>query len=165
MRETTLIIYEWDGEAMRPLSRFHNLCNAEFTIGEKYRCEVQEDRSWVSHKHQFAWLHESWLSLPEHIAERFRNEEQLRKHALIAGGFCDSTTIVCGTRAEAERWCAILRSKEPDTVIKINGNVLIQFTAHSQSRHAMDKARFQASKQAVLDYVADLLGTERSQAA
>ena len=165
MRESTLIIYTWDGEAMQPLPRFHNLCNAEFTVGEKYRCEVQEDRSWVSHKHQFAWLHEAWLTLPEHIAERFKNEDQLRKHALIAGGFCDSTTVVCATKAEAERWCEHLRKREPDTIIKINGNVLIQFTAHSQKRNAMDARTFQRSKQAVLDYVDGLLGIERSAAA
>lgn len=170
MRESTLIVYEWTGEEMRPMPRFRRLCDEEFVVGEKYRCEVQEDRSWVSHKHQFAWLHDAWISLPEHVAERFLNEEQLRKHALIAGGFCDSTTIVCATKAEAERWCEVLRKKEPDTIIKINGNVLIQFTAHSQKRNAMDAKTFQRSKQAVLDYVDALLGvdpgsTARSEAA
>lgn len=160
-RESINIIFEWDGEAMVPLRRFHNLANAEFVVGEKYRCEVQEDRSWTSHKHQFAWLHEAWLSLPEEIAERFRNEDQLRKHALIAGGFCDSTTVACASRAEAERWYEFLRTKDPDSIVKIKGNVLIQFTAHSQSRRAMDAKTFQASKQAVLDYVDDLLGVER----
>lgn len=165
MRNTTDIIFEWDGEAMRPLHRFHNLCNAEFVVGEKYRCEVQEDRSWVSHKHQFAWLHDAWLSLPEHVAARFLNEDQLRRHALIAGGFCDSTTVVCASRAEAERWCQHLRAREPDTIITISGNVLVQFTAWSQSRKAMDGKKFQASKQAVLDYVDNLLGVERGSTA
>lgn len=164
-RDSINIIYQWDGETMRPLQRFHNLANAEFVVGEKYRCEVQEDRSWVSHKHQFAWLHDAWLSLPEHIAARFLNEDQMRKHGLIAGGFCDSTTVPCSSRAEAERWYKHLRSREPDTVISINGNVLMQFTAWSQSRRAMDAATFQRSKTAVLDYVDGLLGVEREQAA
>lgn len=164
-RDSINIIYEWDGETMRPLPRFHNLANAEFVVGERYRCEVQEDRSWVSHKHQFAWLHEAWLTLPEHVAARFMNEDQLRKHGLISGGFCDSTTIVCASRAEAERWCKHLRSREPDTVVSINGNVLVQFTAWSQSRRAMDAKTFQRSKQAVLDYVDGLLGIERRSAA
>ncbi len=160
-RDSIHIIYEWTGEEMRPLPRFHNLCNAEFTVGEKYRCDVQEDRSWTSHRHQFAWLHEAWLSLPEHIAARFRNEDQLRRHGLIDGGFCDSTTVVCASRSEAERWCAHLRNREPDTVIAIKGNVLIQFTAHSQARNAMDKATFQRSKDAVLTYVAKLLDADK----
>lgn len=164
-RDSINIIYEWDGEAMRPLPRFHNLANAEFVVGERYHCEVQEDRSWVSHKHQFAWLHEAWLTLPEHVASRFMNEDQLRKHGLISGGFCDSTTLVCASRAEAERWCKHLRSREPDTVVSINGNVLVQFTAWSQSRRAMDAKTFQRSKQAVLDYVDGLLGIERRSAA
>lgn len=159
-RDSINIIFEWNGGAMVPLPRFHNLANAEFAVHEKYRCEVQEDRSWVSHKHQFAWLHEAWLTLPEHVAGRFLNEDQLRKHALIAGGFCDSTTYVCGSRAEAERWCKVLRSKEPDTIVSISGNVLIQFVAHSQARNAMNAKTFAASKQAVLDYVAVLLETE-----
>jgi len=156
-RDSINIIYTWNGEAMVPLPRFHNLANHEFVVGERYRCEVQEDHSWVSHKHQFAWLHEAWLTLPEHIASRFLNEDQLRKHGLIAGGFCDSTTVPCASRAEAERWYKHLRSREPDTIITINGNVLVQFTAWSQSRRAMDAKTFQRSKQAVLDYVAGLL--------
>ena len=159
-RDSINIIFEWTGEEMRPLPRFHNLANAEFVVGERYRCEVQEDRSWVSHKHQFAWLHEAWLTLPEHVAGRFLNEDQLRKHGLIAGGFCDSVTVPCASRAEAERWYKHLRSREPDTIISINGNVLVQFTAWSQSRRAMDAKTFQHSKQAVLDYVAGLLEAE-----
>lgn len=162
-RDSINIIYTWDGEAMVPLPRYHNLANGEFVVGERYRCEVQTDRSWVSHKHQFAWLHEAWLSLPEDVASRFRNEDQLRRYGLIAGGFCDSTTIVCATRAEAERWCAELKKREPDTIIQASGNVLIQYTAHSQARNAMDAKTFQRSKQAVLDYVDDLLGVERGQ--
>ncbi len=163
-RDSVNIVFEWNGEALVPLPRHHNLANAEFTVGERYRCEVQDDRTWVSHKHQFAWLHEAWLSLPEHIAERFLNEDHLRRHALIAGGFCDSSTVVCASRAEAERWYKHLREREPDTVIVLKGNVLVQFTAWSQSRRAMDKATFQRSKDAVLSYVSDLLD-QKAQAA
>lgn len=159
-QDTTNIIFEWDGEAMRPLRRYHNLANAEFVVGERYRCDVQEDRSWVSHKHQFAWLHEAWLSLPEHIAARFLNEDHLRKHALIAGGFCDHTSIACASRAEAERWFRFITRDDPYCIVKIEGNTLIKFTAQSQKVRAMGAKRFQASKQAVLDYVENLLGVE-----
>lgn len=157
MRESINVIFEWDGECMRPLQRYHNLANAEFVVGERYRMEVQEDRSWVSHKHQFAWLHEAWLSLPERIAARFLNEDQLRRHALIAGGFCDSTSVACTSRAEAERWFQILTKDDPYCIVKIEGNTLIRFTARSQSMRAMGAKDFQRSKQAVLDYVAGLL--------
>lgn len=164
MRESTHIIFEWTGEEMRPLQRFHNLANGEFVVGEKYRCEVQEDRSWVSHRHQFAWLHEAWLSLPENVAGRFLNEDQLRRHALIAGGFCDNTSVACATRAEAERWFKVLTADNPYCIVKIEGNTLIRFTAQSQARHAMGAKRFQESKQAVLDYVDGLLGVEHDTA-
>lgn len=160
-RDETLILFRWEGDTMRPLGRHEKLANDKFVVGEIYRCAVQEDRSAESHNHQFAWLHEAWLTLPEHIAGRFLNEDQLRRHALIAGGFCDSQTVVCANRAEAERWCRHLRQREPDTIVSINGNVLVQFTAHSQSRRAMDKRTFQASKDAVLDYVQNLLEVEK----
>lgn len=156
-RETNEVVFEWDGEAMRPLTRFHNLVNAEFVVGERYRMEAMEVRSWLSHKHQFAWLHEAWLSLPEHIASRFRNEEQLRKHALIKGGFFDSKTFVCASRAEAERWYDVLTGDDPYCIVTVDRNVLTRFTAKSQSTKAMEKAEFQRSKDAVLNYVAGLL--------
>lgn len=165
MRESTLVIWEWDGEVMRPLPRFHNLVNAEFVVGERYRMEVSDDASWVSRKHQFAWLHEAWLSLPEDVAGRFLNEDQLRKHALIAGGFCDSTSVACSSRAEAERWFKFTTADDPYCIVQIEGNTLIRFTAQSQARHAMGAKRFQESKQAVLDYVDGLLGVETARAA
>jgi hypothetical protein len=163
-RETINVIFEWDGDALRPLARFHNLINSEFVVGERYRADVQEDRSWVSHKHQFAWLHEAWLSLPEHVAARFLNEDHLRKHALIAGGFCDSTSIACSSRAEAERWFKFLTKDDPYCIVRIEGGTIMKFTAQSQSTRAMGKQRFQQSKEAVLDYVDGLLQTERAAA-
>lgn len=156
-KETNEVIFEWSGEAMVPLARFHNLVNAEFVVGEKYRMEVQEVHSWLSHKHQFAWLHGAWLSLPEGIASRFKNEEQLRKHALIDGGFCDSKTIVCATKAEAERWFDVLTGDDPYCIVTVKGNVLTRYTAQSQSMRAMGKSDFQRSKEHVLNYVAALL--------
>lgn len=159
-RDSINIIFEWDGEVMRPMPRFHNLANSELVVGERYRCEVQEDRSWVSHKHQFAWLHDAWLTLPEHVATRFRNEDHLRKHALIAKGFCDSTSVSCATEEEAERWFGFLTKDDPYCVVVIKNHSLIRFTAQSQSMHAMGAKRFQASKQAVLDFVNDLLAME-----
>lgn len=151
------VIFEWNGEAMVPLARFHNIVNATYTVGERYRMEVQEYHSWLSHQHQFAWLHESWLSLPEEIAGRFLNEEQLRKHALIDGGFCDCTTVACASKAEAERWFKVLTADDPNCIVKIEGQSLMRFTAQSQSMRGMGKKRFQASKEAVLTYVDNLL--------
>ncbi len=163
-RETVNIIFTWNGEAMEPLPRYHNLANGEFVVGERYRCDVQEDHSWVSHRHQFAWLHEAWLSLPEHVAARFLNEEHLRKHALIAGGFCDSTSVACSSRAEAERWFKFLTKDDPYCIVKIEGSTIMKFTAQSQAMRAMGKERFQASKQAVVDYVDGLLQDAREAA-
>lgn len=163
-RETVNVIFTWDGEALRPLPRYHNLVNSEFVVGDNYRCDVQEDRSWVSHKHQFAWLHEAWLSLPEHMAARFLNEDHLRKHALIAGGFCDSTSVACSSRAEAERWFRFLTKDDPYCIVKIEGATLMKFTAQSQSVRSMGKQRFQASKDAVLSFVDELLQDARAAA-
>lgn len=156
-KETVTIMWVWDGAQMLPLQRYGRLADKHFVVGENYRMEVQEDHSFVSHKHQFAWLHEAWLSLPEDVAGRFLNEDQLRKHALINGGFCDCASVVCASKAEAERWYKHITERDPYCIVKIEGNTFLHFTAHSQAMRSMGKERFQRSKDAVLNYVANLL--------
>lgn len=158
---TAPMTFRWDGEAMVPLARHMRQCNSDFVVGELYRLTIEEERSWVSHKHMFSWLHDAWLSLPEQIAGRFLNEDHLRKHALIAGGFCDSTSVACSSRAEAERWFKFLTKDDPYCIVKIEGATIMKFTAQSQSARAMGRERFQASKQAVIDYVDDLLQSSK----
>lgn len=148
----------WSGTGFEPVNEHvGKKADDQYTVGEVYLVSAEHQQSAASRAHQFAWLHDSWLSLPDHISARFIDEDHLRKHALIAGGFASSTVIDCATNAEARRWMKILTSEDPYCIVKAEGTSLIRFTARSQSARSMGHKEFQASKDAVLRYVADLL--------
>ena len=93
-----------------------------------------------------------------------RTSEPLRKYALIKCRFCNTQTFPCATNAEAERWAKRLRPMDEYSIVKVEGNVVYVFTAMSQKMRgigAMDKATFQKSKQAIMDFLDDLIGVSR----
>lgn len=148
----------WDGEAMQVRKGFQRQADAQYVIGEGYRLAPIEDRSDISHNHEFAWLREAWASLPEALSGRFPNPAVLRKWALIQAGFCTVADHVCQFKTEAHRTAEILRAQTDDyAVVLIEGTVVRVLKAKSQSRKAMDKAEFQASKTAVMEVIAGLL--------
>lgn len=152
------MLFRWDGVSMLLHRRHHNEAAAYYVIGQSYRLAEIEERSEVSHNHEFGWLKEAWLSLPEGIAREFPSQEHLRKRALIATGWCTMTDYPCGTRAEALRWAANLqREIDAYSIVEVQQSVVRVFKAMSQSRKAMNKADFQASKTAILEWVAALL--------
>lgn len=152
------MLFRWDGVSMLLHRRHHAEAAKHYVIGQSYRLVEMEERSEVSHNHEFGWLKEAWLSLPESIANDYPSPEHLRKRALIATGWCTVTDYPCGSRAEAMRWAAFLR-KEVDeyAIVQIERTVVRVFKAKSQSRRAMDRADFQASKTSIIEWVAKLL--------
>lgn len=152
--------WSWDGETMRPLPRFAERARKQFQAGERYRLAEEHERSQQSHSHFFASLNEAWKNLPEDIAEQFPSVEHLRKWSLVKTGFADERSIVAGSNDEARRIAAFVRPSDPYAVITVSGNVVRVFTAKSQSRKAMNKADFQASKTAVLEIVSGLVGVD-----
>jgi len=160
MTDTAIIPFEWTGEAMVPVKGFARRADDHFVVHERYRMEVQELRSWVSHKHEFAWLREAWLNLPEQYRDEqwAQSEQHLRRYALIKKGWCDTQTFVCGSRAEAERWAANLRPIDEFSIVRVQGSTVVRYVAKSQSQRAMGKADFQKSKTDVLDFVSGLIG-------
>lgn len=147
---------------MVPVPRFHNLANARFVIGEAYTLVEHQERSSASHAHFFAAVNEGWMNLPEDQAERFPSAEHLRKYALIRTGYSDSHTLVCSSKAEAQRVAAFMRPIDEFAVVTVQGATVTRFTAKSQSYRAMGREDFQKSKDAVLDYIASLIGVERA---
>ena len=101
------LAFQWDGEAMVPLNG--KRADAFYTVGERYIMAPVSQRSDATHKHEFAWLREAWMSLPDDLAERFPSAEHLRKWALIRAGYSDSHTITCASKAEAIRVAAFIR--------------------------------------------------------
>lgn len=148
----------WTGIAFEPVNEHvGRKADAEYVVGQVYLVSGEHEQSALSRAHQFAWLHDSFLSLPDHISSRFLDEDQLRRHALIAGGFASTTVIDCATNAEARRWMKILTAEDPYCIVKVEGTSLMRFTARSQSPRSMGSKEFQASKDAVLRYVSNLL--------
>ena len=152
--------YVWDGEAMRPLPAFAKAAAERFGVGEVVALAPAELRSSLSHRHYFACVREAWVNLPEGHAARFATDEALRKYALIKTGYHDDRQVVCASKAEARRIAAFIRPIDDYAVVIVEGRVIALFTAKSQSAATMSKSQFQASKEAVLELLAELIGVD-----
>lgn len=142
----------WLGEAQKA-----------FVIGQSYRLVTVEERSQASHNAYFAELSTAFDNLPESLMELHPTVEHLRKHALIRTGYADERQFVCSSEAEAIRLAAFLRPMDDYAIVLQKGRVCTVYTAKSQSMKAMDKQTFAASRKAVLDYVAQLIGVQPAQ--
>lgn len=155
------IQYAWtDDGTMRPLARFTREADKRFVIGETYTLVEQEERSRVSHAHFFARLHDLWLALPDSVALQFPNAETLRKHALIMTGWRKERKLALSSAEEARKVAAFMTGHGDDyTLVSVAGNVVIEWTARSQSTRAdgMRKAEFQRSKDDVLGWIEGLI--------
>ncbi len=156
---TAPVPFRWEGDCFIPAPGFARRCDELFTVGQVYRLVEQEDRSAASHRHYFAMINEAWANLPEGAAERFPTPDALRKYALIKAGYHDSRTLVASSRAEALRIAAFVRPQEEFSIVTTDGATVTVYTAKSQSMRAMGREAFQASKDAVLSVLADLIGT------
>jgi len=149
----------WDGECFVPANGYWaKRANQQFVVGAVYRMQEVSDRSTASHNHEFAWLQTAWENLPEHLSELYPTPEALRKRALIEAGFYDEQIVDAGTKAAAIRVATAFRSREEFSVIIVRGCLVVLRTAKSQSRRSMDKKDFQASKQAIMEVIAAMIG-------
>lgn len=157
--------FRWDGEAMVPMPRFHNMANARFVVGETYTLVEHQERSDISHRHYFASVKKAWDNLPEIYADQpwAQSPEHLRKFCLIRAGYSDSHTLVCSSKAEAQRVARFMRPIDEYAVVTVQEATVTRFTAQSQSYRAMGKDEFQRSKELVLDQLAHLIGVDRQQ--
>jgi hypothetical protein len=121
-----------------------------------------EDRSMASHRHEFAWLKTAWDNLPEHLAAAYHSPEHLRKRALSAAGFCSEIITDAGSHAAAERVAATCRFLDEFALVEVRGSAVIVRRAESQSWKAMGRERFQASKSAILEIIAGMVGVSQS---
>lgn len=132
--------------------------------GEIVHVSIERARSGQSHKHQFAWLKDAWLNLPEDAQSQpwAETPETMRKHALIATGFHTVTVLDCRAKATAQRVKAALVSAEARghgyALGQVQGAIVRVWTPESQSMRAMGKDRFQQSKTAIMDWIADKIG-------
>lgn len=150
---------------MVPASRhWQSECDRRFVVGERYTLEEIHARSHASHAHYFAVLKQIWESLPDELRPQFGNPEILRKHALIRTGYHTMQQHVCKSVAEAERLAAVIRPYDAYQIVMVESAVVTVYHAVSQDMRSMDKATFQASKDAVLNWCADLIGADQEEA-
>lgn len=137
---------------------------AKLAHGASVMVEINSPRSQKSHAHQFAWIASAWASIPEDMAELpwAATPETLRKHALIATGYHQCVTLDTGNGTAARRIMAALRDAEYRAhgyaVGKVDGLMVRIFTPESQSVRSMGNDRFQKSKTAILEWIADKIG-------
>lgn len=128
--------------------------------GEVVTVAITRQRTDATHRHEFAWLRSAWASLPEalHGEPYAKSPEHLRKYALIHCGYADCREIAVADDDLARQVAAFVRATADDyAVVAASGGAVRVYTAKSQSRRAMDAATFQASKSAILDFIAGLL--------
>lgn len=155
--------YEGDGE-FKPVSAYWSrVADKEFVVGEQYRMAEIQERSEASHAHYFASVGEAWKNLPDELIEEYPTVEHLRKKALIRCGFCTHRDHVCASKAEAQRLRAFVKPMDDYAIVTVSEAVVRVYTAQSQSKKAMGPKVFQESKQAVLDWLDDLLGVNRGE--
>lgn len=145
--------WNWDGEVLRP--RYPKMADQYLVIGETYILIEHLERSQASHRHYFVCVNEAFKQLPEQYAGQFANPDSLRKHALIMTGFCDTRSIVCSSKAEAQRLAVFIQPLDPDSVVLVHEAMVQHLTAQSQSMRSMGRDRFSDSKSAVLTYLAE----------
>ena len=152
----SLLPYRWEGDGFSPLRP--RLSDKELVVGGTYWIDPEKGRSEASHRQEFAWLREAWLSLPDALADRFPTPTHLRKAALIEGGFFDETLIDAGTNAAALRVAAHLRHKDEFAHVVVRGAFVVERTAKSQKKREMGGETFEASKRAILEIIGAMIG-------
>lgn len=159
-------LFVWDGSVMVPNPPSLALCINQFEKGVLYRLTAEEERSLVSHRHYMAVIAEAYNNLPHQYDGMFRSPNHLRYWCLIVRGFCDEKIVILDTPADAQKFADYVIGQGDNMHAQISGPIVKIWTAHSQrfSREGgMDKETFQASKDAVFDQLADMLGISTAQ--
>lgn len=165
MRESDLIRCVFTGTALEPdgnfaMSQLHDRLGA----GQVVLVDLDPERSRKSHNHQFGFVAEAWKNLPEELQGMpyAASADHLRRHALIMTGFRHVDMIALGddTRAArvAERMRHMDAREDRYSITEAKGPVIYRMTAESQRMKAMGGKRFKKSKQAILEWLADLIG-------
>ena len=108
----------------------------------------------------FAILRDIHRNLPPDLLHRFPNAEMLRKHALIAVGWCDVMTVLAGSESAAPGVAKALMVNSRFSIIDINGEVLTMYTARSMSRPALLKKQFLKVSEKALHWIEDQTGID-----
>ena len=154
-----VLIYDGGGRYHALNAREARKADERHGVGEVVSVIDWQDRSDATHRHEFAFLREAWMNLPEALADEFPTAEHFRKRLLIDCGFYAETIIDVGTTAGALRVAAYAQAEDGFAKVVTRGGVVVVRKAKSQSRRTMDKGEFQASKSALIEAASALIGT------
>lgn len=150
----------WSSGHFIPLASHKRHVAQTYGDGEITVLAPVEERSQASHAHFFSLVTQAWQNLHEDYAERFPTADHLRRWALIKSGWRDERTVVCATKAEAERIAAFIRPIDDYAIVVAREATVTVWTAKSQSLRAMGKADFQRSKDDTLRVLSELIGAD-----
>jgi len=108
----------------------------------------------------FAMLRDVWNNLPDDARMRFPSSETLRKHGLIAAGWCNVTTVVAGSKTVAPGVAAAFQAFDAYCIVKISGDVLTIYRAKSMGRRFLPRKEFHAVVTKFWDWVYQTTGIE-----
>lgn len=154
------LIYLCTEAGMIPAAKDLVAYHKSFEAGRHYRLEEAKERSRESHNDYFQMVFHAWGNLPESERDLFATDDHWRQFCLIKAGFRNEIVQTYDSRndaIQASAGVALLARRFGQFIITtITGNMLTIYTARTQkmkktSDDGMDKADFEASKQAVLE--------------
>lgn len=111
----------------------------------------------------FAALRDCWQNLPDDARERWPNAEVMRKHALIAIGYCDVITLAVGSKAAAPQIAAAFRLKDHYCIASVKADVVMVYTARSMARRVLLKKEFREVADKVFHFIHNETGIDPAQ--
>ncbi len=152
--------YAGQGKWLPANHRVAEICDAAYELDSIHFLAEVEDRSPKSHRHLFAVIKDAWCSLPEPYASTILSPEHFRKSLLIRAGWCTEQQIVCRSRPDAIRAMGIMQAMDEYALIDFADTVITIWRAKSMSRKSMDKETFQRIKDAILNDISGIIGTD-----
>lgn len=163
------LLVTWDAErgVFVPAPKYLRQLARAYEDGQKMWISRVTSRSDKQHKKFFAEFNEMarlrYLSMPNFITERFRDEDHLRKFALVSMGHIKSMTHnVFSSEEEAAKVVALCKVGNPYAVVRIEGCVVTIYVAKSMvmsgAEEVMDRKEFTRAAHDVLTFLDTLLG-------
>ena len=147
----------WDGVCLTPTPQALRSCQERFSPGTVYAVEAIDERSHAAHARFFARINELWQNLPEIMQHDYPSSEHLRKRALIETGYATEQVHTCQTKAEAQRFAKLIRTREEFSIVIVSGDVIRIFAPMSQSFAEMGSKKFYQSAEAVEGWILALI--------